>query len=167
MPPPGSRPHAASWPSSAGPLRSRRASDILLRALPASRDPRSQGLVRRDGTVPARPRALRIGWCVERGHPAPFLRSQDDGVRGSSRVVDRPPTRYLPAVDEIRHVVGYVNKVGLALTGDLIRDCDAAVARVPDLFLDDGIFSEAVYTNKRRRRHQLGGHSRTLAARDR
>ncbi len=157
--------------------------------------------------MPARPRALRIGWCVERGHPAPFLRSQDDGVRGSSRVehrpqvlhrrlqrgelrtvigetraalveqdqseragealVERPPTRYLPAVDEIRHVVGYVNKVGLALTGDLIRDCDAAVARVPDLFLDDGIFSEAVYTNKRRRRHQLGGHSRTLAARDR
>ena len=74
------------------------------------------------------------------GQARAALVEQDQPKRAREPLIERTPTRRLPAVHEIRHEVRHIDEIDLALTHNLIRDRDTAVARVPDLLLHGVIF---------------------------
>jgi hypothetical protein len=76
------------------------------------------------------------------GQARATLVEQDQSERAREALVERAPMRGLPAIDEVRHEVGHIHEIDLALTDDLVRDRDATAAHVPDPILHDTIFTD-------------------------
>jgi hypothetical protein len=74
------------------------------------------------------------------GQPGAALVEQDQPERAREALVERSQKLRLPAVNEIRHPIGHVDEIHVALTDHLVRDRDAAVVRIPDRFLHGAIF---------------------------
>lgn len=67
------------------------------------------------------------------GQAGATLVEQDQPETRSQQAVEIPPSRILPRVDEVRHVVGHVDQIGGSLTNDLVGDRDSATPRILDL----------------------------------
>jgi hypothetical protein len=67
------------------------------------------------------------------GQAGATLVEQDQPETRSQQEVKIPPSRILPRVDDVRHVVGHVDQIGVPLTYDLVGDRDSATARILDL----------------------------------
>ena len=74
-------------------------------------------------------------WLTEYGLPV-----KDQTKRLREPFVERTPAWRLPAVNEIRHPVGHVDQIDVALTDHLVRDRDATVMGVPDPIIHGVIF---------------------------
>jgi hypothetical protein len=67
------------------------------------------------------------------GQAGATLVEQDQPETRSQLKVEVPPSRILPRVDEVGHVVGHVDQIGFSVTYDLVRDRDSATPRILDL----------------------------------
>ena len=67
------------------------------------------------------------------GQARATLVKQDQPEARSQLEVEIPPSRILPRVDEVRHVVGHVDQIGVSVTYDLVGDRDSATPRILDL----------------------------------
>src|SRR3954471_13415445 len=75
---------------------------------------------------------------VREARPALVEEDQPEPLRQA--LVEGPPARQLPEVDEVGDVVRDVDEVDLALAYDLIRDGDSAAAGVADVEAHHGQF---------------------------
>src|SRR3954454_11801142 len=75
---------------------------------------------------------------VREARPALVEEDQPEPLRQA--LVEGPPPRQLPEVDEVGDVVRHVNEVDLALADDLVRDGDTAAAGVADVEAHHGQF---------------------------
>src|SRR3954462_633581 len=79
--------------------------------------------------MPAEVREARAA-LVEEDQPEPLRQA----------LVERPPARQLPEVDEVGDEVRHVDDVHLALSDDLVRDGDPAAAGIADVEAHHGQF---------------------------
>src|SRR5581483_10940442 len=82
------------------------------------------------------------------GETRPALVEENQSKRLGKLLVEGAPVPRLPAVDEVRHEIRDIREVGLTVAHELVGDCDATVARVPDVCRHSRIFSNAVSAAK-------------------